>query len=210
MFKELEHHEHAGHLAHGHQKHGEGDAAHGEDAGHGEHGNQLAALLVSFLAASLAITEQGAKHAEIRVQENSVFAADTWGQYQAKSTRGTLVKDIGSIIAVMGPADPEVMAKRKEAMDHIKEEAKRFEDDPKDGKKAIAERARAYEEERDHSLEQTHAYHNGAAATELAIVLTTASAITKSRKLIYAALALGVAGVVLAVLGYAAPEYGAF
>ncbi len=209
MFKSLEHHEHAEHMAHGH--------AHGHEEGHdataahaSEHSNQLAALLVAFLAAGLAITEQGAKHAEIRVQENAIFATDAWSQYQAKSTRGTFSNDLASLIGVLEPSTPELMDKRKALLEKIKKDAQRFETDPKDGKGAIAERARQFEETRDHSLEQTHAYHNGSAAMELAIVLTTASAITKSKMLIRIALGLGIAGAVLAVLGYFAPEYGAF
>ena len=208
MYKNLEHHEHAGHLAHGgHQETVE--EAH-QAAAHAEHGNQLAALLVAFLAAGLAITEQGAKHAEIRVQENSIFATDAWSQYQAKSTRGTFSNDLASLIDTLGPTDAAVMEKRDALRAKIKEDARRFETDPKDGKGAIAERAKKFEEIRDHSLEQTHAYHNGAAAMELAIVLTTASAITKSKMLVYAALGLGIAGGILAALGYFAPEYGAF
>ncbi len=203
MLKNLEHHEHAEHMAHGH--------GHGDEGGHskGEHNSQMAALLVAVLAAGLAITEQGARHAEIRVQQNAIFAADTWSQYQAKSTRGTFSKDLGDLMSALGPAEPAVMERRAKVMESLKRDQERFENDPKDGKKAIAKRAEEFEHERDHSLEQTHAYHNGAAAMELGIVLSTASAITKSRMLVRIALGLGIVGFILAVLAYVAPEYGA-
>jgi hypothetical protein len=207
MYKTLEHHEHAEHLAHDEAGHEE-KPGHGEAAGHA-HGNQMAALLVAVLAAGLAVTEQGAKHAEIRVQENAVFATDAWGQYQAKSTRGTFTKDLSDLITVIGAADPAVVEQRKALLERLKGDQERFENDPKDGKGAIAERARKFEEERDQSLEQTHAYHNGAAAMELGIVLSTASAITRSRLLILMGLAFGIAGAVCAILGMIAPEYGA-
>ena len=69
MAKILEHTEHAEHLAHGH---GHSDDPDGRR-------NQMAALLVAVLAVGLALSEQGAKHAEIRVQQDSILAADAWG-----------------------------------------------------------------------------------------------------------------------------------
>ncbi|MGD0429627.1 MAG: DUF4337 family protein [Acetobacteraceae bacterium] len=203
MLKNLEHHEHAEHLAeHDHEAAGHGTDSHG-------HANQMAALLVAVLAASLAVTEQGAKHAEIRVQENSIFATDAWAQYQAKSTRGTFTNDLSALVAVLDPGDAALTEQRKALLDRLKKDQERFENDPKDGKTVIAERARAFEEARDYSLEQTHSYHNGAAAMELGIVLSTVSAITRSRLLIYMGLSLGIVGGIFALLGWFAPGYGA-
>jgi hypothetical protein len=201
MYQTLEHHEHAEHLAHGHAEH--------HDAPEHARQNQMAALLVAVLAAGLAVTEQGAKHAEIRVQENSIFATDAWAQYQAKSTRGTFTKDLASMIGVLAAGDAAVMDRRDKLLVQLNQDQERFENDPKDGKAAIAARARGFEEVRDRSLEQTHSYHNGAAAMELGIVLSTASAIIRARPLILMALAIGVAGMVFALLGWLAPEYGA-
>ena len=201
MLKNLEHHEHAEHMSHGHG---------GGDHGATEHNNQMAALLVAVLAAGLAITEQAARHAEIRVQQNAIFATDAWAQYQAKSTRGTFSKDLSDLIATLGPAEPDIAARRTKLIENLKRDQERYEKDPKDGKGAIAHRAEEFEHERDHSLEQTHAYHNGAAAMELGIVLSTASAITKSKMLVRLALGLGVFGGVIAVLGYFAPHYATF
>lgn len=212
MLKSLEHHEHAEHLAHAHgHAHGEaGHAPHTEQpAGFLADSGQRAALLVAVLAAALAITEQGAKHAEIRVQENSILAADAWSQFQGKSTRATLSKDVSDLISTLGVATPEVMAQRAKVLEGLKQDRERYESDPKDGKGAVAERARAFEEEREHSLEQTHSYHNGAAGMELGIVMATASAITRSKMLIWAALVVGLIGGVFAVLGLVAPEIGA-
>jgi hypothetical protein len=204
MYQTLEHHEHAEHLAHGHGEHH--DDKH--EASHVS-SNQMAALLVAVLAAGLAVTEQGAKHAEIRVQQNSIAAADAWAQYQAKSTRGTISKDLASVVSALSTGDATAMDRRDKLLAQLGQDQDRFENDPKDGKKAVQERARGFEEARDHALEQTHAYHNGAAAMELGIVLSTASAIIRARPLILMALAIGVAGVVFAILGLVAPELGA-
>lgn len=205
MYQTLEHHEHAEHLAHEHShEHGE----HGAADPHPRH-NQMAALLVAVLAAGLAVTEQGAKHAEIRVEQNAIFAADAWAQYQAKSTRGTMTKDLAAIASLFAGTDPELAKRRDALLAEFAGDQKRFESDPNDGKAAIMKRARAFEEVRDRSLEQTHSYHNGAAAMELGIVLSTASAIIKARPLILMALAFGVGGAVFALLGLLKPEWGA-
>jgi hypothetical protein len=201
MLKNLEHHEHAEHIAHGGEHHSAGDA----DARR----NQMAALLVAVIAAGLAVTEQGARHAEIRLEENAIFATDAWAQYQAKSTRGTMSKDLSDMVGVMDIRDDALNSQRAKLIERLNVDQERFEKDPQDGKGAIMMRARAFEVARDRAMEQTHAYHNGAASMELGIVLATASAIIKSWPLIVMALLLGIAGGVFAILGLVAPEIGA-
>lgn len=210
----LEQHEHASHIAHG-EGHGDHGGEHGtppagSDAKVAVRAAQWTALLVACLAAGLAICEQGAKHAEIRVQQRAIDAADAWSQYQAKSTRGTVAKDIAAILGVIDVgADPAAIARRDALASQLRADQDAFEHDPKDGKDAISHRARHFEAEREHAYEQTHAYHNGSASYELGIVLATASAITRNRYLLYVALALGVAGIAFSLLGYMAPEIGA-
>ncbi len=209
--KALEHHEHAGHLTH-HQATHDGSLQDEAAALHG-HTNQMAAqmaaLLVAVLAASLAVTEQAARHAEIRVEENAIYATDAWGQYQAKSTRATISKEVANMIGVLSAGDPNLADRRRALLEQLREAQDRFETDPQDGKTVVATRARAYEQERKHALEQTHAYHNGAAAMELGIVLATASAIIRAKPLILMALGMGLAGIIFALLGLLAPDYGA-
>jgi hypothetical protein len=204
--RSLEHHEHAEHMAHS----AHGDAHAEEHASTGVGFAQWTALAVAFLAAGLAICEQGAKHAEIRVQQQAIDTADAWAQFQAKSTRGTLAKDIAMIVETMDVGtDPAAIARRDSVIAKLRADQETYERDPKDGKDAIAHRAKHLEEEREHSLEQTHTYHNGSASYELGIVLATASAITRSKPLFFVALALGIGGIVFSLLGYAAPELGA-
>lgn len=216
MLKTLEHHEHAEHIAHaaahaggppGHDPHGTGTATHAKAAA----SPQWAALLVAGLAAGLALSEQGAKHAEIKVQANLVAAVDAWNQYQAKSVRSTVARDVSLLMSTMeAPSTPEIADRRRKVAEGLATDQDRYDHDPNDGRDAIAVRAHDFEHARDHALEQTHSYHNGSAAMELGIVLTTASAIIGSRMLIWIALGLGVVGVACAVAGYAFPEWGAF
>ena len=205
MYKTLEHREHAEHIAHSAH-----EAAHAHAPAKAASA-QMAALLVAVLAAGLAISEQGAKHAEIKVQANLINATDAWAQYQAKSTRATVSLDIVRMIGVLEPAStPDVADRRRQAIDALNRDQERYERDPKDGKEAIAHRAHEFEHARDHALEQTHAYHNGSAAMELGIVLATASAIIGSRMLIGMAGGVGVIGALCSLAGYFKPEWGAF
>ena len=205
MLEMLEHNEHAEHIAHGH---GEGHDRPGPKAGVSP---QVTALLIACMAAALALSEQGAKHAEIKVQANLIAAADAWAQYQAKSTRATISKDLAALLQAVEPGNsPDVVARREQAIKVLNDDQDRFERDPKDGKVAISHRAEAFEHARDHALEQTHAYHNGSAFLELGIVLSTASAILGSRLLILVACGSGLIGALCAIAGVVRPEWGAF
>jgi hypothetical protein len=201
MLKSIEKHEHAEHIAHG-----EGGHA---DAEQVSHAGRIPALVVAVLAACLAVTEQGAKHAEIRVQESSIAAADAWAQYQAKSTRATIALDISRLISALDATTTGALAQRERVIKELGRDQERYEQDPQDGKQAISQRAHAFEIQRNRALEETHAYHNGAAAMELGIVLATVSAILSSRLLFRMSLVVGAIGVIFGALGYFAPEYGA-
>jgi hypothetical protein len=189
--QQLEHHEHAGHAS--------------------EHGNKRAALLVAILAACLAVAEQGSKHAEIRVSENSIAAADAWTQYQGKSIRQALAHDLAELGSTLAPTPGDAgTAARRAMLDRLAQEQTHYEIDPTDGKQAVAKRAHGFEAARDAAVERTHSYDNAAAALELGIVLTTVSVIATSELLLVAALGLGGIGLVFALLGWIAPAYGAF
>jgi hypothetical protein len=183
-----------------------------EHAAHAaEHGSKRAALLIALLAAALAVSEQQAKKAEIAVQENAILAADAWSQYQAKSIRSVLAQDLERLGTTLDtPSQPDRAAARQAILHQFEADQTHYESDPKDGKAAIAVRARAFEAAREVQLERTHTYDNGAAALELGIVLATASVVTLSRPLLRIAGVLGVVGVLLGILGFLAPSLGAF
>ena len=191
MEKVLEHHEHAHHAF--------------------EHGAKNAALAVAILAAMLAVSEQQAKHADIKVQTTGILAADAWSQYQAKSIRQLVSLDMSAMLSALdAPTDAAFAQRRADVIKRFQDDADHFAKDPKDGKDAIAQRARQWEDERDESLERAHSFDNAAASLELGIVLATASAITAAKLLFRFSLLMGAVGLVLAVLGWTAPEWGAF
>ncbi len=195
MEQQLEHHEHAEHAL-------------GHSDGHASgHGSRRPALLIAILAACLAISEQGAKHAEIRVSENSIAATDAWAQYQAKSIRQALAHDLAQLGATLA-IPPGGDASRASMLKGLAQEQSHYERDPGDGKQAIARRAQGFERAREAALAQTHTYDNGAAAFELGIVLCTVSVVAASEMLLLGGLGLGVIGIVLTLLGWLAPTWG--
>ncbi len=187
----LERHEHAEHAA--------------------EHGGKHAALVVAVLAALLALATVRAKQAELSVQSNLIAAADAWNQYQAKSIRSAIARDLERLTTTLDrPADAGLAAKRVALISTLQSDQKHYDSDPKDGKEAISVRARAFERARDRAIEEFHAFDNVTAALELGIVLATASAITHSKMLIRIAIALGVFAIVLAAFGFTEPSLAAF
>ena len=178
---------------------------HAEEAAHG--GRRHTALLIAVLAAALAFCEQGAQHAQTRMSDSAVSAADVWAEYQAKSTRANETKDLAQIAALL-PASAAGDAATIQA--RFAADIARFETDPKNGKQALADRAKHLEEVRDAAHERLEAFDNAAAALQLGIVLTTASVITGSVMLVWGGALLGLAGGVLALLGLLAPAAAAW
>jgi pantothenate kinase type III len=187
MSEAIETHEQSEHAAHGGRKH--------------------TALLIAVLAAGLAFCEQGAQHADTRMTESAVAATDVWAEYQAKSIRANEAHDFAAIASVVPASSAGALAAVQE---HFRQDAERFENDPKTGKVAIAAHAKALEAERDHAHERLEAFDNAAAALQLGIVLTTASVITGSVMLALGGAALGILGGVLALLGLIDPAIASF
>ncbi|MEJ0045492.1 MAG: DUF4337 family protein [Rhodospirillales bacterium] len=186
MSETLEQHEQAEHAAEGGHKH--------------------SALLIAALAAGLAFTEQGAQHAQTAMSESAIAATDLWGQYQAKSIRANQAHDFAGLAMAAAPAGPA----RDALLAQLNADISRFETDKADGKAAVASRARTLEKARDAAHERLEAFDNGAAALQLAIVLTTASVITDSGMLLLGGFLVGGAGVLLSVLGLVRPEWAAW
>jgi len=192
-------------MAHSQEEHVE----HAEHAA--EHGNRAAALLIAILAAGLAICEQQGKHAEIAVEANAVLAADTWNEYQAKSVRSAIAQDLERLIGTLdAPAEPALAARRTEVLKQLRGDREHYDNDPGNGKAALARQARRYETLRDASVERSHTYDNAAAALELGIVLSTASVITSAKMLLRFAYVMGAIGVVLGIFGAVAPQLVVF
>ncbi len=163
-----------------------------------EHGSgessRNVAILISILAAVLAVTEIGAKSSQNKYLAEHIAVSDDWAFYQARNLRATVrTAQAETLASLPNASDPAIQARIKEARDY----AIRMREEPKDGMKALAEAARHREEERDHAGHRYHLYEYAAGALQLCIVFASVSVVTRIRTMAYVAGGLGaVAGLV--------------
>ena len=164
-------------------------------ASHSDPWARNVAVLVSILAAVLAITEIGGKATQNAYLTHHVALSNDWAFFQAKNLRAVVRTSEADLLASLPNAgDPAIQARIKEAKDY----ADRMRDDPKggDGMKQLAKQAKDLEVERDEAFHRYHNYEYASGALEIAIVLATVSVVTRIRPL---ALAAGVIGGVAAL-----------
>ncbi len=169
-----------------------------EHADHTDPWARRVAILVSVLAAALAITGVGAKSAENAYLTHHIAVSDDWAFYQAKNLRLTVRSAEADLLSSLPNADDAAIQGRiKDAKDYVA----RAQDDPRagDGMKQLAETAHHQEEIRDHAFHQYHIYEYAAGALEIAIVLSSVSVVTRIRTLARAAMVIGAAASVLAL-----------
>lgn len=162
---------------------------------HHEHGDsdpwpRRMAVVVSFLAASLALSEIGAKSSQTAYLTHHIGASDTWNFYQAKNLRANLRNSQAVLLQSLPNADSPANQERIKAA--LAEEA-RMRDEPGsgDGMKQLRAKAEELERERDHAFHVYHGYEYTSGALEIAIVLASVSVVTRIRAVGYVAGGLG-------------------
>ncbi len=183
---------------------------HAEHAEHAAHSNRKIALLIAILALFLSFSETLGKSAQTEAISDNVKSSDTWAFYQAKDIRRTVLNaatDQTALLAV-GTTDPAVKAAIDKQIDAWRSTVARYESDPKtgEGRKELAARARAEEEDRDLAMAKYHHYEIASAAFQIGIVLASAAVITSMIALAWFAGLLGVAGLGVLALGLFAPH----
>ena len=167
---------------------------------HAQHGDPWArgvAVLVSVLAATLAIAEIGGKTAQNAYLTHHIAVSDDWAFYQAKNLRQIVRGSEANVMESLQHAvDPMVQARIKEARAY----QARMRDDPEggEGMKQLAEKAARQEHDRDHAYHLYHLYEYVTGALEIAIVLASVSVVTRMRPLTIAA----------GLIGFAAGAFG--
>lgn len=167
-----------------------------EHPSHSDRWARGVAVLVSILAAVLALSEIGGKAAQTAYLTHHVALSNDWAFYQAKNLRAMVRTSEADLLASLpNAADPAVQARIKEAKDYIA----RMHDDPKagDGMKQLVVTAREEEAARDEAAHRYHGYEYTVGALEIAIVLASVSVVTRIRALTYGAATIGA----LAALG---------
>jgi hypothetical protein len=146
------------------------------------------AVMVSVLAAALALAEMGEKASQNAYLTHHIAVSDDWAFYQAKNLRAVTHESTAEVLESL-PSDPKIA-------DRIAREratAVRMRDDPKggEGMKQLAEKAKAQEAERDEAFHLYHYYELTVGALEIAIVLASVSVVTRMRMLTLGAGAIG-------------------
>lgn len=176
--------------------------------GHGavEGSNKRVALLIAVLALFLAFSETLGKGAQTEALGANIEASNQWAYFQARTIRATVLKTADEVIALTppGPNQDAIQAKRAEWQKTMA----RWESEPAtgEGRKELAERAKAAQERRDLSLHRYHHYEIASAAFQIGIVLASAEVITGIALLVFAGGLLGVLGAAMLGFGFFAPH----
>jgi len=177
-----------------------------EKTHHAHHGGgqKWIAIMISVLAALLALDELGAKGSQNSALALNIELNDIWNFYQAKAIRGTVLRTGASALELSMPSDQKAQAQAKD----WKELADKYDSDPEggEGRKELMVKAKEAEHHRDHALGAYHLFEYGAAILEIAIVLVSAAMVTEILPLAYLAGGFGVIGAALGLLGWLAPE----
>ena len=161
-----------------------------EHAPHGDAWARGVAVLVSILAAVLAMTEIGGKAAQTAYITHHVALSNDWAFYQAKNLRSVVRTSEADLLASLPNAqDPAIQARIKQAQEY----SARMRDDPEggEGMKQLATTAKQQEEKRDEAAHRYHNYEYAVGALEIAIVLASVSIVTRMRALTIGAATIG-------------------
>ena len=163
---------------------------------HDDRGARRVAVLISALAAGLAIAEMAEKGAQNEFLAHHISTSDSWAFYQAKTLRSAMVgQQIEVLASLPNAADPEVATRIAAAR---AEQARLNDDEKSQGRKQLRAQAEAEAKTRDAVGEHYHLYEYVVGALQIAIVLASVSVVTRMWLL---AAAAGVIGGAAAVFG---------
>jgi hypothetical protein len=168
---------------------------------HGSHTDpwtRRVALLVSVLAAVLALTDIGGKAAQNAYLTYHVALSNDWAFYQAKNLRAVVRSSEADVLASLPNAqEPEIQARIKEARDY----STRMRDEPQtgDGMKQLQAKAQEKELLREESAHRYHNFEYAVGALEIAIVLASVSVVTGMRAMTYGAAVIGAAATAMSI-----------
>lgn len=154
-----------------------------------------AAILISFLAACLAINTMIGGSNSSKIMNNTIAANNLWAWYQAKNMRQVIYE-----IAAVEAQDRGNVTKAEE----LRKEVARLESEPEkqEGKKELAARAKALEAERDQARKKSPWFSYAGSTMQIGIVLCTASILAVSLSLFFASAIVGFIGALLMANGH--------
>jgi len=191
----LEHAEHAQHAAH--------------EGGH----NKQIALIISVLALFLAFSETFGKSAQTAALNAQIEASNLWNFFQAKNIRRTatlVAVEFAQIEATTAEGTRKATLDKK--IGEWTKTAARYQSEPEagggkgEGTRELSRRALEMEKLRDLELNKYHNFEFASAAFQIGIVLCSAAVITGIMTLAWAAIGVGVIGLLFSFGGLFMPE----
>ena len=171
--------------------------------------NRNIALLIAVIALCLALSETLGKGAQTESISKNVEASNLWAFFQAKTIRRTVVQTAAEQAKLQAhSADDATKAAVQKQIDEWQKTAARYRSEPSthEGCEELAERAKHAEEQRDLATEKYHHFELASAAFQIAIVLASASIITRMMALAWVSGGLTLAGIAIDVLGIFNPH----
>jgi hypothetical protein len=156
------------------------------------------AVLISVLAAALAIAEMQEKGAQNAYMTSHIQVSDDYAFYQAKTVRSNLyVLHAETLAALPSSADP---AMSREIADARAMAARLDDDQVTKGRKQLLEQAHHHEDERQRHFERYERLEYVVGALQIAIVLASMSVVTRVLTLAVGAGVLGAGAAAVGVL----------
>jgi len=177
--------------------------------GHATPENKRVAILISILAALLALTEMSGKSAQTTALSANIEASNLWAFFQAKTIRMTTLRTAAESLEIEVTADlPAARADAlKKRVESWRTTAQRYDTEPEtgEGRKELAARAKTAEDRRDRAMGAYHQFEFASALFQISIVLASAAIVTGVAPLIFVAIGVSIVGVGLGALGWFAP-----
>jgi hypothetical protein len=164
-----------------------------EVGAHADHFGRNGALLVSVLAALLAIATIAGNRSTTEALLSQQKASDAWNEFQANSLKRHVNEDTAAMLRVLaadGPGEAEAR-EQADALDAaVATKYRPAQDD-------LGHKAQDLEHERDVAERQHHGFQEAEAAFQLAIVLSSVSIVARTAPLLWAGGGLGLMGLLL-------------
>ena len=171
-------------------------------------GGRDIALLISVLAAMLALVEVSGGNAEQDATTNNIAAANLWSFYQAKTIRRSNLEQLAELVELELPdLAPDRAERARNRLAAWRATAERYDSEPatNEGRKELAARAKAAEAARDRALAADNMFDYGSALLQLGIVVASASIVVGIPWLALLGGGFGVLALGFALLGWFAP-----
>jgi hypothetical protein len=168
---------------------------------HGDGRARYIAVLISVLAAGLALAEMQEKAAQNEYLTQHIQVSDDYAYYQAKTVRADLFTLHAQMLAALpNAADPAVQQEIAAA----RATAARLQDDDKtQGRKQLLAQAEHDRAERDRHAHRYEWFELVVGALQIAIVLASVAVVTRVRGLAWGAGAVGAGAIAAGVLIFA-------